>query len=244
MSGHSKWSTIKRQKGITDAKRSAVFTKLANAITVATKTGGSGDPDANVRLRLAVDKAKSLNMPNANIERAIKRGTGEADAGKQFEEILYEGYGPGSVALLIETTTDNRNRTSSSVRQQLGTYGGKLGESGSVQWMFARRGVIVVEKRGDADAQQLALIDAGADDIQDGAGEWVVQLVPEKLMDLKKRLEDAGESIAYAQIDFIPTTPAAQLQADDAGKLAKLIEALEENEDVTSVTTNHAEEEA
>src|SRR5215470_19394765 len=193
MSGHSKWSTIKRQKGATDAKRSAVFTKVAREISVAARQGG-GDPDANYRLRLAMDKARSVNMPQDNIKRAIERATG-AGEGEQFEEIVYEGYGPGGVAILVEAATDNRNRTASEVRSMFTKAGGQLAGSGAVAWQFEPRGLIAVlrDTKVDPDEVALAAIDAGAEDVDtDGTETIDIYTAPAELESVRKALEGAG----------------------------------------------------
>src|SRR6188474_3298754 len=191
MSGHSKWSTIKRQKGANDAKRGAVFTKVAREIMVAARAGG-GDPDANFRLRLAVDKARSVNMPQDNIKRAIEKATGGGDA-EQFEEIVYEGYGPGGVAVLVEAATDNRNRTAADVRSIFTKAGGQLAGSGAVAWQFEPRGLIAVPAGRDADDIALAAIDAGAEDVDTSDPAHIeVFTSPGDLELVRKALEGAG----------------------------------------------------
>ncbi|MBI3963735.1 MAG: YebC/PmpR family DNA-binding transcriptional regulator [Candidatus Kerfeldbacteria bacterium] len=237
MSGHSKWAQIKRQKGVADQKKGALFTKLGKAIALAARKGGA-DPDMNVQLRLAVDKAKSYNMPASTIERAISRASGADQEDKQISEVLYEGYGPGGVAILIEATTDNRNRTSATIRQLLSASGGKLAAAKSVQWMFGRRGVILVTTQADRDAQELALIDAGADDLKPTDEGLVVEVEPDALLAVRKRLEESGQHVAYAQIEFVPTTMVDALAPADAEKLQRLIESLEDDPDVNTVATN------
>src|SRR5215211_5340018 len=191
MSGHSKWSTIKRQKGANDAKRGALFTKVAREISVAARQGG-GDPDANYRLRLAIEKARSVNMPADNIKRTIDKATGGGE-GEQFEEIVYEGYGPGGVALLVETATDNRNRTAADVRSIFAKAGGQLAGSGAVAWQFEPRGLVTVAKNGrDADDVALAAIDAGADDVDTAGDQIEIFTSPGDLEGVRKSLEGAG----------------------------------------------------
>src|SRR5918996_516154 len=203
MSGHSKWSTIKRQKGVTDAKRSAVFTKVAREISVAARQGG-GDPDANYRLRLAIEKARSVNMPADNIKRTIDKATGGGEA-EQFEEIVYEGYGPGGVAVLVEAATDNRNRTAAEVRSIFTKTGGQLAGSGAVAWQFEPRGLIVVPRDGaDPDEVALAAIDAGADDV-DTSDTAVVEVytTPGGLEQVRQALDAAGVSVETAEATMI-----------------------------------------
>src|ERR687898_306652 len=203
MSGHSKWSTIKRQKGVTDAKRGALFTKVAREISVAARQGG-GDPDANYRLRLAVEKARAVNMPMDNIKRTIEKATG-AGEGEQFEEIIYEGYGPGGVAVLVEAATDNRNRTAAEVRSIFTKAGGQLAGSGAVAWQFEPRGLITVPRDGiDADEVALAAIDAGAEDVgteDDDAIE--IYTDPGGLESVRKALEGAGIAVDSAESTMV-----------------------------------------
>lgn len=237
MSGHSKWSTIKRQKGAADAKRGQLFTKLGRAITVAAKEGG-GDIDANPSLRLAVESAKRANMPKDNIEKAIQRGTGEL-AGDNIESILFEGYGPAGVAFIIETLTDNNNRTVSDVRSTLTKYGGSLGNAGSVLWMFERNGVVrfASSASDDKEALALAFIDAGADDIQEEDGYIAISTKPEHLQHIKNKAEEFGKEVLYAEIEYIVKNP-VPVNEDVATKVEKLVEVLEDLDDVTAVTTS------
>src|SRR6266404_4442458 len=199
MSGHSKWSTIKRQKGVTDAKRGALFTKVAREISVAARQGG-GDPDANYRLRLAVEKARSVNMPSDNIKRTIEKATGGGEA-EQYEEIVYEGYGPGGVAVLVEAATDNRNRTAAEVRSIFTKAGGQLAGAGAVAWQFEPRGLIAVGSNGkDADEVALTAIDAGAEDVDTSDGDRVeVYTAPGDLQRVRQALDDAGVAIETAE---------------------------------------------
>jgi YebC/PmpR family DNA-binding regulatory protein len=236
MSGHSKWSQIKRQKGANDAKRGAVFTKLGREITIAARSGG-GDPDANYRLRLAIDKARSENMPADNIKRAIERATG-GSAAEQYEEIVYEGYGPGGVAILVEAATDNRNRTAADVRAMFTKNGGQLAGAGAVAWQFEPRGVVAVARDGlDADEVALAAIDAGADDVDTEGDPIEVLTGPAHLEELRKALESAGVTIESAEVTMQPTTP---IDVDEhvARQNLRLIEALEDLDDVQRVSAN------
>src|SRR5262245_36153360 len=206
MSGHSKWSTIQRQKGANDAKRGALFTKVAREVTVAARQGG-GDPDANYRLRLAIDKARSVNMPADNIKRAIEKATG-GSAAEQYEEIVYEGYGPGGVALLVEAATDNRNRTAADVRAMFAKNGGQLAGAGAVAWQFEPRGVVAVALDGsDPDEVALTAIDAGAEDVDTDGDPIEVLTGATQLEELRKALEGAGVKIESAEVTMQPTTP-------------------------------------
>ena len=236
MSGHSKWSTIKRQKGANDAKRGALFTKLGKEITLAARAGG-GDPEANYRLRLAVDKARGANMPADNIKRAIERATG-GDKAIEYEEITYEGYGPGGVALLIETATDNKNRTAAEVRSIFSKGGGQLAGQGSVAWQFEQRGVISVEGgSGDPDDIALAAIDAGATDVDTESDPIEIATEPTELLDVQGSLEAAGVKIDSAELTMVAKTP-IEVDLDKARSNLKLIEALEDSDDVQRVTAN------
>jgi len=236
MSGHSKWSTIKRQKGANDAKRGALFTKLGKEISIAARAGG-GDLDANYRLRLVVDKARAANMPADNIKRAIERATG-GDKGVEYEEITYEGYGPGGVALLVETATDNKNRTAAEVRSIFAKAGGQLAGQGSVAWQFEQRGVISVEGgSGDPDDIALAAIDAGASDVDTEADPIEVVTEPNELLSVQTALEGAGVKAASAELTMVATNP-IEVDVDKARSNLKLIEALEDSDDVQNVTAN------
>jgi YebC/PmpR family DNA-binding regulatory protein len=236
MSGHSKWSTIKRQKGAADAKRGALFTKLGKEITIAARQGG-GDPEANYRLRLAVDKARTANMPADNIKRAIERAGG-GDKDVEYEEIVYEGYGPGGVALIVETATDNKNRTAADVRSIFSKAGGQLAGQGSVAWQFEQRGVISVEGgSGDPDDIALAAIDAGATDVDIEADPIEISTDPSDLMSVQSALEAAGIKVESAEMAMVATTP-IEVEVDKARSNLKLIEALEDSDDVQRVTAN------
>ena len=237
MSGHSKWSTIKRAKGVTDAKRSAVFTKVAREISVAARAGG-GDPDANYRLRLAVDKARSVNMPMDNIKRAIDKATGGGEA-EVFEDIVYEGYGPGGVAILVEAQTDNKNRTAADVRALFTKAGGALAGSGAVAWQFEPRGLITIPAKGqDPDDVALLAIDAGADDVDTSDSDTVeVYTTPGALEQVRKALGTAGVPVEHAESTMIAKNT-VEVDEHRARQNLKLVEALEDLDDVQRVTAN------
>jgi YebC/PmpR family DNA-binding regulatory protein len=237
MSGHSKWSTIKRQKGANDAKRGALFTKVAREISVAARQGG-GDPDANYRLRLAIDKARSVNMPADNIKRTIDKATGGGE-GEQFEEIVYEGYGPGGVAVLVEAQTDNRNRTAAEVRSIFTKAGGQLAGSGAVAWQFEPRGLIAVSRNGgDADEVALAAIDAGAADVDTDDAETIeIYTEPSQLESVRKALENAGIKVESAESAMVAKQTVG-LDSARARQALRLVELLEELEDVQRVSAN------
>lgn len=236
MSGHSKWAQIKRQKAVTDARKGQTFTKMAREITVAARQGGS-DPEANFRLRIAIQKAREANVPMDNIERAIKRGTGGGE-GAALEEITYEGYGPGGAALMMTVTTDNRNRAASDIRSVLTRGGGNLGESGSVAWLFEPRGVIIVDTTGkNPDELALQVIDAGADDFKEDDGTMEVYTEPGDLEQVRQELERQGAKVVSAESSMIPKT-SISLDSKDATQILKLMDRLEELEDVQRVYTN------
>lgn len=235
MSGHSKWATTKHKKGKIDAARGKVFTKIAREIIVAAKAGG-GDPDANSRLRLALEKAKAANMPNDNITRAIRRGTGEIE-GAVYEEMTYEGYGPGGTAIMLDITSDNRNRTAGEIRHIFSRNNGNLGEVGCVAWMFSRKGMIVLSGQTiDEDELMLTALDAGADDVtvEDGSAEIITE--PDNLEEVKKALAE-NYTIESAEITMLPQNTIA-LEGDTAEKMLKLLDLLEEHDDVQAVYTN------
>jgi YebC/PmpR family DNA-binding regulatory protein len=239
MSGHSKWHTIRRSKGVTDQRRGQLFTKLARDVTMATREGGSGDPDMNFRLRLAVDKARGNNMPSDSIQRAIERGLGKGNEAA-IEEITYEGYAPGGIALLIEAATDNRNRTSSDVRMTINKAGGNPGEPGSVAWMFEQKGLITADLAGtklDPDEVQLNAIDAGADDVEADGSELQIYCEWTQLHIVRQTLLDAGLPITGAEKIMRPKT---LVQPDEKEALAalRLIEKLEDLDDVQKVYSN------
>ncbi|MGD2121537.1 MAG: YebC/PmpR family DNA-binding transcriptional regulator [Gemmatimonadota bacterium] len=236
MAGHSKWAQIKRKKAVTDARRGQMFTKLIREITVAARQGG-GDPNFNPRLRLAIDTAKAANMPADNIERATKRGTGELD-GVSYEEVNYEGYGPGGVALFIETLTDNAKRTVADVRHILDKHGGNLGTSGSVAWQFDRKGQIYVDaSRYHEDAVFEAAIDAGAEDVVQEGDEFIVTTDPASFQEVKDGMEAGGVESTQAELTFIAKNEVS-VAGKDAEKLLKILDALEENDDVQKVHSN------
>lgn len=239
MSGHSKWATIKRKKGATDAKRGQLFTKFTREITVAAKEGG-GDPDTNFRLRLAVQKARSENMPADNVQRAIQRGTGSGEGAANYDEIMYEGYGPNGVAFLVQTLTDNRNRAVAEVRSIFSKMGGSLGEAGSVAWMFDQRGLILVEPKSgqEPDEIELAAIDAGAEDVQvDGDGQVEVVTAFNDLKQVQDMLAAQDINVISAERTMVPKTT---MSLDEKGmeQVIRLIDRLEELDDVQTVYTN------
>ena len=237
MAGHSKWAQIKHAKAVTDHRRGKLFTRLAREVIVAARQGG-GDPDANFRLRMAVQRAKDANMPNENIERAIKRGIGEADDGMQMIEAVYEAYGPGGVAIMLETLTDNRNRTVSDVRTTITRAGGNLAESGAVSWQFEKKGVITVEASEDeAEDLTLVAIDAGAEDFDSYDSTLQLFSTPETLEDVRSALESNDASISSSEISLIPshTVP---LDNRSARQILRLLDQLEELDDVQRIYSN------
>jgi YebC/PmpR family DNA-binding regulatory protein len=236
MSGHSKWASIKHKKAIVDSKRGKLFTKLARAVTVAAKEGG-GDIDGNPSLALAVQKARDASMPKDNIERAIAKGTGAGADAAALETILYEGYGPGGVALLIEAVTDNRNRTGADVRHALSKGNGSLGEPGSVAYNFDKKGVIVVDGERYGEDDLMVAIDAGAEDISREDDSWEIVTEPSDLTAVRKALEDAEVAIVNAEVTQRPKV-LVPVDEDTAGKLLRLIDNLEDNDDVDAVHAN------
>ncbi len=238
MSGHSKWSTIKHKKGAADAKRGKLFTKLSKAIIVAAKEGGP-DPAGNLSLQNAIEKAKSYSMPKDTIERAIARGAGtDADAAA-YETIVYEGYGPDGVAVLVEALTDNRNRTASDVRHLFTKNGGNLGTTGAVAWLFERRGIVLVDAAGvDEDELTLAAADGGAEDVELDGSVFEVSSAPEALAAVREAIEAAGIKVESAELSMVPKTTVEVVEEPSAKKLIRLIEALEENDDVQGVYAN------
>jgi YebC/PmpR family DNA-binding regulatory protein len=236
MSGHSKWSQIKRQKGANDVKRGATFTKVTREIAIAARAGG-GDPDGNFRLRLAVEKARSVNMPADNIKRAIERATGASES-DQFEEIVYEGYGPGGVAILVEAATDNRNRTAADVRSRFSKAGGQLAASGAVAWQFEPRGFITVSRSGsDPDDVALAAIDAGAEDVDTEADPLEIYTSPGDLERVRHALEASGARVEHAENAMI-AKQTIELEPSRARQALRLVEELEDLDDVQRVTAN------
>lgn len=237
MAGHSKWSNIKRRKGAQDAKKGKVFMRHAKDIYTAAKEGG-GDASMNASLRLAVDKARAANMPNDNIERAIKKGTGTLE-GVTFEEITYEGYGPGGVAIIVDVLTDNRNRTAAEIRHAFSKNEGNLGATGCVSYMFDRKGYIVIlnNENIDEDELTLAAIEAGADDIESSEEVFEIYTDPAIYRDVSKQLEEAGYVLEDAEVSLIPQTY-SELPEDDEEKMLELVDMLEESEDVQDVHHN------
>lgn len=233
MSGHSKWSTIKRQKGAKDAARGALFTRLGNAIAVAAR--GGADPDTNFALRLAVDKAKAANMPTANIQRSIDRGSGKL-GGEQIQEVMYEGYGPGGVAILVECATDNINRTYPEVRLAFSKHGGNIAEKGSVAFQFAHKGMVRVN--GTGDELMLMVLDAGAEDVQEEGKESVVYTDPKELAKVRDNLKTTNAEITEAELTYVPTNTVAITDEATAGKIMRLMDALDEIDDVTNTHVN------
>jgi YebC/PmpR family DNA-binding regulatory protein len=237
MSGHSKWASIKHKKAIVDSRRGQQFTKLARAITVAARDGG-GDPDANATLENAIRKAKLASMPKDNIERAIAKGTGAGSDGEAaLETVLYEGYGPGGVALLVEAVTDNRNRTGADVRHAFSKYGGSLGEPGSVAYLFDKRGVIAVDAERHSEDDLMIAVEAGAEDITAEDDAWEVLTAPADLARVRAALEQAGVAIERAELEYRPST-LVPIDESQASSLMRLIEALEESDDVGEVHAN------
>jgi YebC/PmpR family DNA-binding regulatory protein len=236
MSGHSKWHSIKHKKAAVDAKRGKAFTRIIKELTVAARHGG-GDPNANPRLRTVLEQAKAVNMPADNIKRAIRRGTGE-EPGVSYEEATYEGYGPGGVALMIDVLTDNKNRTVGEIRHTLTKYGGHLGETNSVAWMFEKKGSIVVDKsKTEEETLMSAAIDAGADDMRDDESNWEIVSAPDahqKVLEAVKRL---GVEPISAQVAMLPQNY-VKLEGKSAQQMLKLLEALEEHDDVRNVWSN------
>lgn len=237
MSGHSKWHTIKHKKGALDAKRGKIFTKLIKEITVAARTGGSGDLDANARLRKAVSDAKAQNMPNDTIDRAIKRGTGELE-GASYDEVVYEGYGPNGVAVMVEAMTDNRNRTVAEIRHIFSKNGGNMGESGSVGWLFDRKGYIVVDKsaKGEEALFEIAL-EAGAEDLRDEGDVFEIITEPDNFDAVHEAIKKAGVEPQAAEVSMIPQNY-IKLEGAEAKQMLKLYDALDDNDDVQKVWSN------
>lgn len=232
MSGHSKWSTIKREKGAKDAARGAVFTKLGNALAIAARAGT--DPNTNFALRLAIDKAKAVNMPSANIDRAIQRVADKNAA--QLQEVLYEGYGPGGVAILVEVATDNINRTYPEVRLAFSKHGGNIAEKGAVAFQFDRKGMIRVSGKGDD--LMLQALDAGAEDVQEEGDESVIYTDPTELAKVRDALREQGLEIKEAELTYVPNTTVEVTDAATAGKIMRLMDALDDCDDVTNTHVN------
>ena len=236
MSGHSKWHTIKHKKGAADAKRGKIFTRLIKELTVAARAGG-GDPDMNPRLRTIIAEAKANNMPRENIERAIRRGTGE-EPGVSYEEILYEGYGPGGVALLVQTLTDNKNRTVGEIRFMFSKYAGNLAAENSVAWMFHRKGQLIVEKaKIDEEALLNAALEAGADDMNDDGSVWEIICPPDSFEKVRDAVKALGIEPASAEVAMVPQNY-VKLQGKEAQQMLRLFEALDDHDDVQHVWAN------
>jgi YebC/PmpR family DNA-binding regulatory protein len=238
MSGHSKWHSIKHKKAKEDAKRGNIFGKLSRNIIVAVKDGGGGDLRDNIALANAIAKAKEYNMPQNNIERAIKRGTGEIE-GENYESILYEGYGPGGIAIIVEVMTENKNRTASDIRNILSRYNGTLGESGSVSWQFERKGIIAVERSEVKDEEEfmLSMIDSGAEDIDEDDDIYEIKTPPTEFMKVKEVLEKNKIKINSSELGLVPKST-IKLSKEDSAKALKLINALDEHDDVQNVNSN------
>jgi YebC/PmpR family DNA-binding regulatory protein len=238
LSGHSKWANIKRKKARMDAQRGKVFTRLAREIIVASRMGG-GDPEANPRLKAAVQRAKEANIPNENIQRAIQRGVGGA-GGADYEEVFYEGYGPGGVAFMLRILTDNRNRTAGEIRYLFSKNGGSLGEAGCVSWMFKRKGLLLVDKEefSDEDSLLLAALEAGAEDVKVEEDSFEVVTAPEDFENVRDALVRGGIPVADAQITMVPVST-VKVKEEESGQLLRLLEVLEDHDDVQEVYTNY-----
>ena len=239
MSGHSKWSTIKHKKAALDAKKGALFTKIARDIAVAAREGGSGDPDMNFRLRLMIDKARAANMPADNVDRAVKKGLGIGSDGSVFEEIVYEGYSPGGAAIMVKALTDNRNRTASNIRTVFSRGGGNLGEAGAVAWMFESKSLVSVEGLTDEQSENLALsaIDAGAEDFKIDSGLLEITGEPSALESIISVIKESGLELLQAHVTMIPNA-IVQLENAHATQALRLLDNIEELEDIQQVFTN------
>ena len=237
MSGHSKWSSIKHKKGAADAKRGKLFSKLSRALIVAAREGGA-DPAANLALQNAIEKARSYSMPKDNIERAIARGSGADNDAQAFETVIYEGYGPGGVAVLVEALTDNRNRTAAEVRHIFSKSEGNLGEAGAVAWLFERRGLVLVDGSADEDELTLAAAEGGADDVSLDGSSYHVVAPPENLASVREALDQAGIAVQSAELTMVPKTTVDLEDEAAAKKVLRLMDALEENDDVQDVYAN------
>lgn len=236
MSGHSKWASIKHKKAAVDARRGQMFTKLARAIAVAAREGG-GDPESNFALTAAIQKARDYSMPKDNIQRAIDRGTGDGDGG-QIERIVYEGYGPGGAAILVDALSDNRNRTGSEIRHTFDRHGGSLGEPGSVGWQFEKKGILLVDASAHGEDDLIAAIDAGADDVVSDDDVLKVIAEPARFQAVRSALEDSGVRVSSAELAMEPNTLVEVTEASEAKRLLNLIDALDEHDDVDSVHAN------
>ncbi|MDP3936991.1 MAG: YebC/PmpR family DNA-binding transcriptional regulator [Deltaproteobacteria bacterium] len=237
MSGHSKWSTIKRKKGAADAKRGAKFTKIGKELITAARIGG-GDPETNPRLRLAIDKAKAVNMPKDNIERGIKKGSGELE-GVSYDEMIYEGYGPGGAAVLLDILTDNKNRTAGEIRHIFTKQGGSMGAPNSVAWMFSKKGYLAIESGSAATEEKImdVALEAGAEDVRESEGGWEVITEPQDYEKVKQALEAAGLTLASAELSMVPQSTVT-LKGDEADHMLRLMSAFEDHDDVQNVYSN------
>lgn len=239
MSGHSKWSTIKRKKGKADAAKGVVFTKLAREIIVAAKAGG-GNPDGNFRLRIAIANAKAANMPNDNIKRAVEKGAGGGD-GVNYEELTYEGYGPGGTAVIVKAMTDNRNRTAGEIRHIFSKNGGNMGETGCVSWMFKEKGILTIERescRLGADDLMLLALDLGADDIQEDEGAYEIVTSPDAFQAVKEGMEKEGVSFSESEVMMMPDTSVVVTDLEQAKYVLRMMESLDDHDDVQNTYTN------
>lgn len=242
MSGHSKWSTIKRKKEKTDQKRAKIFTKIGRELTIVVKSGGP-DPTVNSKLKDVIAKAKAANVPNDNIDRIIKKAAGEA-GGDNYEEIVYEGYGPNGVAVVVETLTDNRNRTAGDVRHYFDKFGGNLGQTGSVMFMFDRKGVINIEAEGkDEDTVMEAALEAGAEDFEADGDVFTITTHPNELGAVRDALEEAGYSFISAEVEYIPNVETTLTDPESIEKMEKLIDIMEDNDDIQAIWHNWAQDE-
>ncbi len=238
ISGHSKWANIKHKKSKEDAIRGRIFTKLARELTVAARTGG-GNPEANPRLRIAIEKAKSVNMPSDNIKRAIQKGTGELNDGTNYEELLYEGYGPLGVAVLMQVTTDNKNRTAPELRKIFSKYGGSMAEAGAVAWMFSRKGEIIIEGENEEKIMELAIEeDLSIDDVEQSDGETKITTEPENLYQVQNKLKSHNFNITSCELVMVPSTYVQINNISDAKKVLNFLEQLEDHDDVQNVYSN------
>ena len=238
MSGHSKWSNIKRKKEKTDGARAKIFTKIGRELAVAVKEGGGADPAVNSKLKDCIAKAKANNVPNDNIERIIKKAAGSADSEK-YEAIVYEGYGPSGVAVIVESLTDNRNRTAADLRHYFDKFGGNLGTPGCVSFMFAKKGVIVIEKAGQSEDEVMeAALEAGASDFLADEDIFEVYTEPEDFSDVREALESKGYEFASAEVEMVPSTYSSIAEEENRAKMQKLLDALEDNDDVQNVWHN------
>jgi YebC/PmpR family DNA-binding regulatory protein len=236
MSGHSKWATIKHQKGAKDAKRGKLFAKLIRQVEVAAREGG-GDLDSNATLRTMFQKARDASVPIDTIERAVKRGTGELE-GVSYESVTYEGYAPGGVAVLVETLTDNRNRTGAEIRSLFSKLGGSLAEPGAVAWQFDRKGVVILPKTVEEDDLMMLVLDAGAEDLTDDGDTWRVTCEPANLTAVRTALDEAGTKVDSAEVDLLPQQTVPLETAEDAKKVLRVIDALDDHDDVQGVYAN------